>query len=88
MVVVALDMPMDVSSSIIMVVMVVMEGKKWEWRSRQANQNQWLKLFGLIGPESSNIPAFIFIEVIVRVIFCWGVKTSCFDPQNLDGRQP
>jgi hypothetical protein len=51
-----------------MVVMVVMEGKQWEWRSRQANQNQWLKLFGLIGPESINIPAFIFIEIIVRVI--------------------
>jgi hypothetical protein len=45
-------------------------------------------LFGLIGPESINIPAFIFIEIIVRVISWWGVKTSCFDPQNLDGRQP
>jgi hypothetical protein len=66
MLVVALDMPMDVSSSIIMVVMVVMEGKQWEWRSRQAKSVA--QIVGLIGPESINIPAFIFIEIIVRVI--------------------
>jgi hypothetical protein len=66
--------------------MVVMEGKQWERRSRQAKSVA--QIDGLIGPESINTPAFIFLEIFVRVIFCWSVKTSCFDPQNLDGRQP
>lgn len=67
MVVVALDMPMDVSSSIIMVVMVVIvgDGGKTVGVAFAPKQNQWLKLFGMIGPESLDIPAFIFIGIML-----------------------